>query len=390
VRILFVTDKFIPERGGSQIIFGHAYAALPEHEVTIITRRWPGDQECDRSYRHRILRVPYSRVPKVRNPLLWMKLAQSAKSLARQEAFHQIHCGQTIETAPKGTALAARLGLPSVLHTFAEDVTTYLTHPVYGRMMRKGLRSATVVTTISQFTKQHLLDLDVPEERIVLLYPGVTPENWRPTGGERRIREKYKLRGKRVLLTVSRLIPRKGQDTVLRALPAVLANNSDTIYLIVGSGPEETRLKELAQRLGVAEHVHFVGSIPNHQTVDYYHACDMFVMPNRQMPNGDVEGFGLVFLEANACGKPVIGGCSGGTVDAIADGESGYLVDPTSPEEVAQRLIELLSQPQKARAMGEAGRDRVVRQFTWDRSGATLHHAIALADDLHRRERKAV
>jgi phosphatidyl-myo-inositol dimannoside synthase len=387
MRILFLTDKFIPERGGSQIIFAHAYAHLPEHQVTVVTRAWPGDGECDAGYRHQVVRVPYSRVPRLRSPLLWLRLARRVRRLAHAEGCDQIHCGQPVETAPYGTLIAQRLGLPSVIHTFAEDVTSHLRHPVYGPLMRRALQRAAVVTTISRFTFEHLLNLGVPEERIVLLYPGVKMEQWQPTGAEEQVREQWGLEGKRVLLTVSRLIPRKGQDTVLQALPAVLAQVPEAAYVIVGGGPEESRLRALADRLGVADHVRFVGSIPNTETLHYYHACDVFVMPNRQMPNGDIEGFGLVFLEANACGKPVIGGRSGGTVDAIAHGESGFLVDPHSPGEVAERLVELLQSPDAARRLGEAGRQRVQRQFTWKRTGDTLHRIIAAAEEWRQKDR---
>lgn len=382
MRILFVTDKFAPERGGSQIIFAHTYAHLKEHEVTVLTREWEGAGEHDRSYPHRVIRVPYSSVPRLRSPLLWTTLARAARSLATRERFDQIHLGQTVETAPFGTWLANRLRVPSVVHTFAEDVTTYLRHSVYGRMMRFGLANAGMVTSISQFTVGHLQQLGVPGERIRLLYPGVTPAQWRPTGREKAIRERFGLEGSRVILTVSRLIPRKGQDVVLQALPRILAQEPRALYLIVGGGPEEARLRALADQLGVADRVRWAGSIPNSETVDYYHAADVFVMPNRQMPNGDIEGFGLVFLEANACGKPVVGGRSGGTVDAIEDGISGYLVDPTNPEEVAERTLRLLKQPEHAVRLGEQGRQRVLSQFLWEHSGATLADVIARAQTM--------
>jgi phosphatidylinositol alpha-1,6-mannosyltransferase len=384
MRILFVTDKFIPERGGSQIIFGQLYSHLRDHEVTVLTKEWPGAAECDAAYPHRVIRLPFSRIPKVRSPLLWLDLAREANRLLRSEQFDQVHCGQTVETAPAGAWLAERRGIPLLVHTFAEDVTTYLRHPFYGPLMRRGLKAASVVTSISQFTVEHLRRLGVPERRVVLLYPGVTPEVWNSRGGEAGVRDRFDLHGKKVILTISRLIPRKGQDTVLKALPAVLRSVPDAVYLIVGGGPEEARLRNLAHELGVEGSVRFVGSIPNVDTVDYYHASDLFVMPNRQMPNGDIEGFGLVFLEANVCGKPVIGGRSGGAVDAIAHGESGYLVDPTDPADVAARLTELLQDSGRAAQLGAAGRERVLREFTWDRSGGVLHHASELASKLHR------
>jgi len=384
VRILFITDKFVPERGGSQIIFGQLYAHLPEHEVTVVTREWPGHQECDALYPHRVIRLPYAPIPKLRSPLLWKDLARMADQLLSTGKYDQLHCGQTVETAPAGAWLARKHHLPMVVHTFAEDVTTYLKHAFYGPLMRRGLRGASVVTSISEFTVEHLCRIGVPRDRVTLLHPGVVVEDWAPRGQTERIHRELEIESRKVILTISRLIPRKGQDTMLRALPTVLAQVPDAVYVIVGGGPEEVRLRALAKELNVERSVRFVGSIPNADTVDYYHACDVFAMPNREMPNGDIEGFGLVFLEAGVCGKPVIGGRSGGAVDAIAHGESGYLVNPLDPTELAARLIELLADPAHARAIGAAGRQRVLNSFTWAHSGQVLHRAIALASAVYR------
>jgi len=384
VRILFITDKFAPERGGSQIIFGQVYANLPEHQVTVVTRAWPGDAEYDAGYPHRVIRVPYAPIPKLRSPLLWKDLARQAHRLLASEPFDQVHCGQTVETAPAGAWLARRFDLPLLVHTFAEDVTTYIHHPFYGPIMRRGLTAAAVVTSISQFTVEHLCRLGIQKDRVVLLYPGVTVGDWDRRPGADRLRERLELKDRKVILTISRLIPRKGQDTMLRALPAVLQRVPEAVYVIVGGGPEEARLRGLAKELGVERAVRFVGSIPNSDTSDYYHVSDVFAMPNREMPNGDIEGFGLVFLEAGICGKPVIGGRSGGAVDAIAHGESGYLVDPLDQRDLANRLVQLLANPAHAAELGAGGRRRVLETFTWDNSGRTLHKASSLASALYR------
>lgn len=375
--VLLVTDKFVPERGGSQIILANAYAHLPDAAVQVVTREWAGAAESDAAYPHPVLRVPYSSIPRLRSPLLWGRLARESARLAVAGQFDQIHCGQTVETAPAGVALARRLGLPSVVHTFAEDVTTYLRHPFYLRRMRRALQGATRVTSISRFTVQQLVALGVPEERLSLLYPGVRLEDWFSRGGEAEVRRRFGLEGRRVLLTVARLIPRKGHDVVLRALPEIARKVPDVAYLVVGSGPEEVRLKSLADSLGVADRVRWAGSVAHQDAVDYYRAADLFVMPNRSMPNGDVEGFGLVFLEANACGLPVIGGRSGGTPDAVSEGVSGYLVEPTSPGEVAERVLALLEDPDLSHRLGEGGRERVARDFTWTKTGSALRE-IAL------------
>lgn len=379
MRILLISDKFIPERGGSQIILGKLYEHLTEHEVTVVTREWPEAEAADRAYPQRVVRVPFSNIPKLRSPLLWLNLRNTARRLIQTERFDQVHLGQVVETAPWGVRLARDFGLPSVVHTFAEDITSFLTHPVYLPMMRSALHGAAHVTTISCYTQEHLLRLGVAPERISLLYPGVTYDHWRSTGREQALRERFQLEGKRVILTLARLIPRKGQDTVLQCFPQVLKEVPNAVFLCVGGGPEEARLKALAQTLGVSEHVRWVGSIPNHEAVDYYHAADVFAMPNRQMPNGDIEGFGLVFLEANACAKPVIAGRSGGAVDAVDHERTGFLVDPESPADVAARLIELLRSPELSARLGEAGRKRVLERFSWQHSSQVLNAAIDAA-----------
>jgi phosphatidyl-myo-inositol dimannoside synthase len=378
MRILLITDKFLPERGGSQQFLAKAYQYLEGHEVTVLTRTSPGDVEADRSYPHRVMRVPYSRIPRLRSPLLWLRLAREARKLTAGEHYDQIHCGQTVETAPWGVRLAHRLQVPSLVHTFAEDVTTYIPHPFYGPLMRRALGEATVVSTISAFTLDHLLGLGVPEDRITLIYPGVSTAGWgEPDPGP--VFRRLGLDGKRVILTVSRLIPRKGHDVVLTSLPEVLKRAPDAAYLIVGTGPEEARLKALACELGVEKQVIFAGGLSNEEAAACYCGSQLFVMPNRMMPNGDVEGFGLVFLEANAWGLPVIGGRSGGAVDAISDGETGFLVDPESMTEVGERILKLLQDGELRARMGDAGRERVRRDFTWRHTGEGLAKAVRQA-----------
>jgi phosphatidylinositol alpha-1,6-mannosyltransferase len=379
MRILFLTDKFAPERGGSQIIFANAYHHLPEHEVVVLTRDFPGAAEFDASYRHRVVRLPFPTVPKLRSALFNFQLLAAARRLCQTERFDQVHGGQALETGSAALAVARRQNLPLVLHTFAEDITSFEKHRLLGPPMRRALRNAVALSTISRFTLERLKGQGVSEERISLLYPGLAPDDWVEHSGAAAIRSQFGLNGKKVILTVSRLISRKGQDTVLRALPRVLERVPQVVYLIAGDGPERPRLEKLTADLGIQAHVRFAGSIANKDALHFYHACDVFAMPNREMPNGDIEGFGLVFLEANACGKPVIGGRSGGATDAIVDAETGFLVDPESPTEIADRLIQLLSDPERAAAMGAAGKQRVRSSFTWEHTGQALHRIVAAA-----------
>jgi phosphatidylinositol alpha-1,6-mannosyltransferase len=158
---------------------------------------------------------------------------------------------------------------------------------------------------------------------------------------------------------------RKGQDMVIQALPRIRQRIPQVKYIMVGTGQELASLITLAQMLGVQDSVVFAGNVPDHELAAYYAACDVFIMPNRQIGD-DIEGFGIAYLEAGAAGKPVIGGTSGGTDDAILEGVTGRRVDGNNCAEIANAVIDLLSRPDKAKAMGARGRQRVEDEFTWD------------------------
>jgi phosphatidylinositol alpha-1,6-mannosyltransferase len=181
-----------------------------------------------------------------------------------------------------------------------------------------------------------------------------------------------------VILTVGRLAERKGHDIVLRALPTVLRKFPETRYLIVGTGPEEQRLRHLAVELGVAEQVVFAGRMPDEDLPDCYAACDVFVMVSREIPaKGDVEGFGIVYLEANAQGKPVVGARSGGVADAVEDGVTGLMVDSTDPENVADAILRLLANKDWAACLGIQGRNRVRTEFSMEVLARRMQSVLA-------------
>ena len=153
---------------------------------------------------------------------------------------------------------------------------------------------------------------------------------------------KYKIASKRVLLSVGRLVPRKGIDRTLEAMPKLLQRHPDLHYLIVGDGPYRERLQQMVAELGLASYVTFTGPIGDEELRAHYALCDLFVLPNREMPDGDTEGFGLVFLEANACGKPVVGGRAGGVVEAVQDGHNGLLVNGDNVDSIVEAVCKLL------------------------------------------------
>ena len=186
--------------------------------------------------------------------------------------------------------------------------------------------------------------------------------------------ERHKLQGKQVILTVGRIVPRKGLDAVIRALPNILRQAPATHYLIVGEGHYRPVLERIVEQLGMRDHVTFAGRVAEEELADYYRTCDVFAMPNREMPDGDTEGFGLVFLEANACRKPVVGGRAGGAVEAVRDGENGLLVDGWSVDEIAEALLRLLTDSVLSERISTRGLE--IAQASSSRVKAEQFHAL--------------
>jgi phosphatidylinositol alpha-1,6-mannosyltransferase len=224
--------------------------------------------------------------------------------------------------------------------------------------------------TASRFTGDLVRRMGVCADRIVTLNPGCDVELFRPSPPDLTLKKQL-LRdrvGDRVIMTVGGLVPRKGYDTVIRALPRVLRSCPDVTYLIVTSDRRnyDTELDALARAVGVRDRVVFAYDVPTAELPRVYALSDIFVMPSRADEAAcDVEGFGLVFIEANACGKPVIGGRSGGISDAVVDGKTGVLVDPGDTDGLAAAIVELLEDPELARRMGEQGRQRAIAEFDW-------------------------
>jgi phosphatidylinositol alpha-1,6-mannosyltransferase len=234
---------------------------------------------------------------------------------------------------------------------------------------------------ISNYSAAKLRELGISPDRISLIYPGAELDSVSNSVSETHdelTRDKELLSDRRTLLTVGRLITRKGHDRVIEALPDIARRIPGIEYVIVGTGSEEQRLRDLAEAHGIASSVTFVGGVPHESVSTYYRNADVFVHPNRELANGEVEGFGMVFIEASAFGVPVIGGNTGGTPDAILDGETGFLVDPNSLEDITERVVQLMSDGLLRARMGEAGREWAAG-FTWDRAARELSEISEMA-----------
>ena len=267
--------------------------------------------------------------------------------------------------APLARLLARRLGIPYVAYAYGQEVWRGGQRMGPGAMdqrLRGGaLRGASHVLVPGSFTAGLLDDWGVARERTVSVPYGAEPRpRVAPPEGS-------------TLLSVSRLVPRKGIDMVIRALRCLPASVD---YRIVGSGPDLQRLRGLAAAEGVADRVTFLGRVDAEALAAEYQRCAVFVQPARRTPNGELEGYGLVYFEAAAWARPVVAGRSGGEVDAVVDGESGLLVDGTSVSEVASAIGGLLADPERLRSMGEAGRRRVETTHNWTSAAAVVDASL--------------
>ena len=367
-RTLIVTNDFPPRQGGIQS-FVHALALrLPPDRVTVYAPAWQGAAQFDVRQPFEVIRHPTSLMLPV------PAVVRRAVGIARQRSCEAVLFGAA---APLGLLAPAlrRAGVTRAVAVTHGHEAGWAAIPGARSLLRRIGDSVDVVTYLGEYFRVRLARALSPgaAARMVRLAPAVDASAFGSGHDGAAVRERLGLAGRPVVVCVSRLVRRKGQDTLIRAWPEVRARFPDAALLIVGDGPYAAGLRRLADKARVADSVTFTGSVPGAELPAHYAAGDVFAMPCRTRRGGlDVEGLGIVYLEASATGLPVVGGDSGGAPDAILDGESGYVVPGRSVPAVAARISELLADPAKAKAMGEKGRAWVERDWNWDQAAARL------------------
>jgi phosphatidylinositol alpha-1,6-mannosyltransferase len=248
-------------------------------------------------------------------------------------------------------------------------------------LMKKIIHEADELVTNSEFTTQEFIRWGISRGKIIKIVPGVDCSLFYPHEKPSNLLERYHLQNKKVIMTVGRLDERKGHDVVIRAMTHLTKRFPELVYIIVGKGREEERLTKLTKDLNLNDSIIFTGFVGDELLRDYYNLCDIFVLPNRETEQneqlrGDYEGFGIVFLEASACGKPVIAGNSGGSGEAVANGITGILIDPKSEEAVAQAIERILTDKEYAERLGKAGRQRAEKEFDWQHIANTVQEIL--------------
>lgn len=372
--LLVITELFLPTKGGTAVWFDEVYRRLGGKEIHILTAAVEGAAVHDRDHPNTIhrLRLRRYRWLKPESLAMYAKLLWAALRIAWRYPIAAVHAGRVLPEGLVGWAVARLFRVPLVIYAHGEEIMTWR-QPGKFRAMVFTYRRADKVVANSQFTRQALLQLGVDSARIVRISPGVDIERFRPGLPVQDLFERLGIPPRTpLILSVGRLTRRKGFDQVIRALPSVAKEIPEIHYVIVGSGEDEGYLKRLAEALGVAVRVHFVGQVSMEELPRWYNACTVFAMPNRKI-GGDNEGFGMVYLEAGACGKPSLAGKDGGTGDAVQDQVTGLRVDGNEVSEVAAALVFLLKAPHQ---LGQKALEIVRTQYAWSKVAAQTQRLL--------------
>ncbi|TCC23813.1 glycosyltransferase family 4 protein [Kribbella speibonae] len=368
--VLVVTNDFPPRQGGIETFVRSLCDQLPD--VVVYTSREVGDTAYDATLPFPVIRDRTSML------LPTARVTKRAVGLMREHGADRVLFGAAAPLGLMGPALR-RAGARRIVAMTHGHETWWAGVPGARRALRRIGDAADTVTTVSSWCADRIAPALSPAaaQRMRRLTPGVDTRRFAPGCGGEQIRKGLGLDGVPVVACVSRLIRRKGQDTLIRAWSRVQKSVPDARLLLVGGGPDREYLEELAVAVGVADAVVFTGPVPWAEIPPYVDAADVFAMPCRTRRFGlEPEALGIVTLEASATGKPVLVGDSGGASDTVVHGTTGYLVDPYNSDAVGVRLVELLTNAEDRAAMGAAGRSWIEDEWTWARSGAVLRELL--------------
>ncbi|MBD0690155.1 glycosyltransferase family 4 protein [Streptomyces sp. CBMA123] len=375
-RTLIVTNDFPPRPGGIQAFVHNMAVRQPAGSVVVYASTWRDGTEVRAFDAEQPFPVIRDRT-KVMVPT--PRVTRRAAEILRAEKCDSVWFGAA---APLGLMAPTlrRAGAGRLLGMTHGHEAAWAQLPGSRQLLRRIGAGTDVLTYLGEYTRSRIAAAVGPQAaaRMVQLPPGVDETTFHPGSGGAEVRRRLGLADRPVVVCVSRLVPRKGQDTLIEAMPQILADVPDAVLLIVGGGPYRADLEKLVDATGVRASVRFTGSVPWEELPAHYGAGDVFAMPCRTRRGGlDVEGLGIVYLEASATGLPVVAGDSGGAPDAVLEGETGYVVPGGSAGAAAERIVRLLRDEELRRRLGEAGRRWVERSWRWDLLAGRLTALLA-------------
>ncbi|PKV99319.1 glycosyltransferase family 4 protein [Nocardia fluminea] len=372
-RTLLVTNDFPPRPGGIQSYLQALSNQLPPEDLIVYAPRWRGDshEKFDAAQTFQVVRHPTTLM------LPTPAVIKRASALLREHACDTVWFGAAAPLAVMAPMLR-RAGAERILASTHGHEVGWSMLPGSRQVLRSIGEHTDVVTYVSKYTRGRFASAFGPRAALEHLPPGVDPTEFRPDPAAREeLRARYGLGERPTVLCLSRLVPRKGQDMLIVAMTEIRERVDGAVLVIAGGGPYETRLRALAEALGVQDSVVFTGRVPSGELAAHHTIADVFAMPCRTRGAGlDVEGLGIVFLEASATGVPVVAGDSGGAPETVREGETGIVVHGRSVPQISDAIVELLIDRDKAAEMGAAGRAWVERNWHWDRQGARLRELL--------------
>lgn len=367
-KILLLTENFPPIEGGSGRWFWELYTRLTEHHVTILTHDIDGGRQFDNGHDLNLIRFPMScpewGFKSIKGLKFYWSLFRKVKSLIKSHNIDEIHCGRVIPEGVVAWLVKKVTGVPFVCFVHGEDVETAATSREQSLMVKHVCKNSEYLICNSENSANLVESLGfAARDKCVVLNPGVDTQKFRPAPPDADFRENLGWDDKIVLLTVGRLQKRKGQDYLIQALPKLLNTFPNLHYAIVGRGECEDLLRALVVEYDLIDHVSIHTDLDDEQLIKCYQQCDVFILPNRTISN-DIEGFGMVLVEAQACGKPVVAGDSGGTRETMEVGVTGEIIDCSSPDRLATQLTRVLDND-ALNSFGASGLNHVNATLDW-------------------------
>jgi phosphatidyl-myo-inositol dimannoside synthase len=368
-RTLLLSEIFPPTVGGSGRLFYELYSRQPAGRFVVAAGASPGADAFDKTHEIEVHRLPLALgdrgIRSWRGLKYYLGTAKRVRALMRQTGCARLHCARNVPEGFIGYLLNRFHGIPYVFYTHGEDIGVSRFSRELAWMTRRVMSRATAAIGTSFNTRRCLLeDWNYPQGKIHVIQPGMDASRFQVLPMDSDTRLSLGWAGRTVVLTVGRLQARKGHDRLIRALHRVRQAVPNVLYAIVGTGQEEAALKALVLKENLGDVVQFLGGVSDSVMTQCYQQCDLFCLPNRTIV-GDIEGFGMVLLEAQACGKPVLAGDSGGTAETMDIPHTGRVVNCDSHELLAEALVDLLSDPVRLQAMGTAARTWVETRFDW-------------------------
>lgn len=367
IRTLLVTNDFPPRPGGIQSFVHNLAVRQPPGSLVVYASTYRGAAAFDAAQPFEVVREQTSML------LPTPAAGRRAVALATAYGCRAVWFGAAAPLGVLAHRLRREAGIERAVALTHGHEVGWAALPGARAGLRRIARGQDVVTYLGEYTRLRLAGAIGGLTELRRLVPGVDVDCFHPDVDSSAIRRRYGLADRPVVVCVSRLVPRKGQDTLIRVLPQLRRRVSGAALLVVGGGPDRSRQARLAREHGVESDVVFTGSVPHEELPVHYAAGDVFAMPCRTRRGGlDVEGLGIVYLEASATGLPVVAGDSGGAPDAVRHGETGYVIDGRDRTALVERLVQLLTDRVLAAKLGAAGRAWVETEWRWDTQAARL------------------